>query len=160
VQLDFFQPKGPSPAALAATIARLAALCGADRVGTPQPSDTHRPDTATVVPFTGDGGCASGSTAASGGTRPATLAPVALRAFRPPTVLEVFECAGRLDYVRGRGFGGRVVHQAGPWRLGGEWWTVDPFAREYYDVELSDGGVYRIFREVRHHCWRADGMYD
>jgi protein ImuB len=160
VQLDFFQPKGPSPAALAATIARLAALCGADRVGTPQPSDSHRPDMARVAPFTGDGGRASGNTAASDGTRPATLAPVALRAFRPPAALEVFECAGRLDYIRGRGFGGRVVHQAGPWRLGGEWWTVDPFAREYYDVELSDGGVYRIFRDVRHHCWRADGMYD
>ena len=85
---------------------------------------------------------------------------MALRAFRPPVPLEVFECKGRLDYVRGRGFGGRVVHWAGPWRLRGEWWAADPYAREYYDVELSDGGVYRVYRDARSKCWLADGMYD
>ena len=83
----------------------------------------------------------------------------------PPVELTVFESAGRLDYVRGTGFGGRVVHVAGPWKLRGEWWSADPFAREYYDVELSDGGVYRIYRDL---CpgrgggarWWADGVYD
>ena len=64
---------------------------------------------------------------------------MALRAFRPVVDLEVFESRGRLDYVRGRGFGGRVVQAAGPWRVRGEWWTDDAYAREYYDVELSDG---------------------
>ena len=102
-------------------------------------------------------------------------APVALRAFRPPVVLTVFESAGKLDYVRGPGFGGHVVHVAGPWKLRGEWWSTDPFAREYYDVELSDGGVYRIYRDlrifrhsggsgdpenVRKRRWHADGVYD
>ena len=74
--------------------------------------------------------------------------------------LEVFERAGSLDYVRGRGFGGRVVHRAGPWRLRGEWWSADPYVREYYDVELSDGGVYRIYRDLRLRQWMADGVYD
>jgi protein ImuB len=50
-QLDFFQPRGPAPAALAATIARLAVLCGPDRVGAPRCADSHRPDAADVVPF-------------------------------------------------------------------------------------------------------------
>jgi protein ImuB len=85
---------------------------------------------------------------------------LALRAFRPPVSLEVFESRGRLDYVRGDGFGGRVVHWGGPWRVRGEWWTDDPYAREYYDVELTDGGVYRIHRDVRSGCWLADGVYD
>ena len=75
-------------------------------------------------------------------------------------MLEVFESAGRLDYVRGRGFGGRVVHLAGPWRLRGEWWTTDPYDREYYDVELTDGALYRIFHDRRTRQWLADGMYD
>jgi protein ImuB len=86
---------------------------------------------------------------------------LALRAFRPPVPLEVFECRNSPDYVRGAGrFGGRVVHWAGPWRVRGEWWTEDPFAREYYDVELSDGGVYRIYRDARSGEWAADGVYD
>jgi hypothetical protein len=85
---------------------------------------------------------------------------VALRAFRPPVALDVFADAGRLDYVRARGFGGRVVHVGGPWRLQGEWWTGDPCAREYYDVELTDGGVYRIYRDERTGQWVADGVYD
>jgi hypothetical protein len=85
---------------------------------------------------------------------------MALRAFRPAVELEVYESRGRLDYVRGAGFGGRVVHAAGPWRVRGEWWTDDAYAREYYDVELSDGGVYRIYRDARQARWRADGVYD
>jgi hypothetical protein len=88
------------------------------------------------------------------------VARIALRAFRPPMPLEVFTSAGNLDYVRGARLGGRVVHVAGPWRLRGEWWTADPCAREYYDVELTDGGVYRIYRDLRRDCWLADGAYD
>jgi len=62
------------------------------------------------------------------------------------------------------------VHLAGPWRVCGEWWTSDPYDREYYDVELTDGGLYRIYREGEREGaregdggkrrWLADGMYD
>src|SRR5437773_1130039 len=51
-QLDLFRPNGPSAVALAATIARLAALCGADRVGRPVALDSHRPDATAVADFT------------------------------------------------------------------------------------------------------------
>jgi len=44
--------------------------------------------------------------------------------------------------------------------LCGEWWTPDPYDREYYDVELTDGGLYRVYREGPDHRWLADGMYD
>ena len=180
-QLDLFRPNGPSAVVLAATIARLAALCGADRVGRPVALDSHRPDATAVADFTdpatahhsarnnampahtcraiADSARASTCIATDSDGVPAD-ARVALRAFRPPVVLEVFESAGRLDYVRGRGFGGRVVHLAGPWRLRGEWWTTDPYDREYYDVELTDGALYRIFHDRRTRQWLADGMYD
>ncbi len=154
-QLDLFRSNGPSAVALAATIARLAALCGPERVGRPVDVDSHRPDAAAVTGFTDP---TTSPPAHSNGVP--TDARVALRAFRPPVALEVFESAGRLEYVRGRGFGGRVVHLAGPWRLRGEWWTADPYDREYYDVELTDGALYRIFRDGRTRQWLADGMYD
>ncbi|SRR6266404_3234116 len=176
-QLDLFRPNGPSAVALAATIARLAALCGPERVGRPVDVDSHRPDAAAVAGFTDPStsqrarvAAADASTISNGSRADAHMttdsagaiadARVALRAFRPPVALEVFESAGRLDYVRGRGFGGRVVHLAGPWRLRGEWWTADPYDREYYDVELTDGALYRIFRDGRTRQWLADGMYD
>jgi hypothetical protein len=49
---------------------------------------------------------------------------------------------------------------AGPWSLEDGWWSVDPVARDYWDVELSGGGLYRIFRDRRTGDWFADGMYD
>ena len=158
-QLDLLRPAGPSPAVLATMLARLAALCGPDRVGVLRPTDSHRPDAVQVTPFTHDP-ATSERPHPVGPTTNGGAVHMALRAFRPAVDLEVYESRGRLEYVRGRGFGGRVVHAAGPWRVRGEWWTDDAYAREYYDVELSDGGVYRIYRDARHACWRADGVYD
>ena len=51
-QLDLFRPAGPQPAQLAATLARLGALCGDGAVGAPQLVDSHRPDAYAVAPFT------------------------------------------------------------------------------------------------------------
>ena len=53
-----------------------------------------------------------------------------------------------------------VLQCAGPWRLFGEWWGESRFARDYYDVELSDGGVYRLYRNMEDESWFIDGIYD
>jgi protein ImuB len=159
-QLDLLRPAGPAPAALAAMLARLAALCGPDRVGVLRCADSHRPDAVELRQFVGAVSSRLRADPRESTTNAGTVVRLALRAFRPPVPLEVFENRGTLDYVRGNGFGGRVVHWAGPWRLRGEWWTADPYAREYYDVELSDGGVYRLYRDARSSSWLADGMYD
>ncbi len=84
--------------------------------------------------------------------------------------MEVFEDRGRLDFVRTaapRGDGdcscrcqGRVVSAAGPWRVHGEWWKESAFRRDYYDVQLSDGAVYRIFHDRNDSQWFVDGVYD
>jgi hypothetical protein len=50
--------------------------------------------------------------------------------------------------------------RAGPWRLHGEWWGDACYARDYFDVELSDGGVYRIYRNLADESWYLDGLYD
>jgi hypothetical protein len=56
---------------------------------------------------------------------------------------------------------GRVRVASGPWELEQEWWRPEQgVAREYWDVELDDGAVYRIYRDRRTGDWLADGVYD
>jgi hypothetical protein len=55
---------------------------------------------------------------------------------------------------------GRVRVASGPWSLEEGWWTESPVDRDYWDVEVSDGGLYRIYRERRGGAWFADGIYD
>lgn len=187
-QLTLFGPAALSPDRLATTIARLAALLGADRVGSPRSVDGHRPERITltgyappppphvrVVPREGRG-------------------LLSVRVLRPPVALEVLlenaplalpppPDGGRgekrlpLPAAEGRGEGrpsslkslasdaappiaGSVRVAAGPWSLEDGWWTDAPADRDYWDVELSDGGLYRIYRDRAADKWFADGVYD
>ncbi len=55
---------------------------------------------------------------------------------------------------------GLVRVAAGPWSLEEGWWKDEPIAREYWDVELSGGGLYRIYRDSTSGDWFGDGVYD
>jgi hypothetical protein len=55
---------------------------------------------------------------------------------------------------------GRVKVASGPWNLEESWWSEEPVERDYWDVELSDGGLYRVFRHRGSGEWFADGIYD
>jgi protein ImuB len=79
---------------------------------------------------------------------------------RPPRAVEVFCERDRPEFVRGEAFAGRVVQAAGPWRVQGEWWSESPYARDYYDAQLSDGCVYRLFCDLATRSWFVDGVYD
>ena len=169
-QLDLFRPNGPAPERLAVTLARLTALCGADRVGTPVVADSHRPDAYGVASFQGARGLGGygirGQEEKSPTPNPPTPSPLptpcplALRAFRPPHVVEVFCERDRPEFVRGDALAGRVVHAAGPWRVHGDWWHDGTFSRDYYDAQLSDGCVYRLYRDLATQHWFVDGVYD
>jgi protein ImuB len=153
-QLGLFVPPGPAPERLATTLARLGALCGPGRVGVPVVVDTHRPGAADVAAF---------AVSPAGLPDPATSpAPCRLvvRVLRPPRRLEVFSERDAPCFVRGTGLGGRVVAVAGPWRIAAEWWSDAPCARDYFDLELSDGGLYRCYRERASGAWFVDGVYD
>lgn len=158
LQLGLFAPPGPSPERLATTLARLAVLCGADRVGAPAVVDTHRPGVAATVPFIPPPPDARA--AAPGAVATPADGRLVVRALRPPRPIDVFSDRGRPDFVRGPGLGGRVVGAAGPWRLAGEWWGDGAYVRDYWDLELSDGGVYRCYRDATSARWFADGVYD
>ena len=55
---------------------------------------------------------------------------------------------------------GEVRVASGPWRLEERWWSEEGIDRDYWDVELSDGGLYRIFEDKKGGEWFADGIYD
>jgi len=55
---------------------------------------------------------------------------------------------------------GLVRVSAGPWSLEEGWWNDKPVERDYWDLELSGGGLYRVYRDRTTGDWFADGMYD
>ena len=55
---------------------------------------------------------------------------------------------------------GRVQVASGPWGLEEAWWSVQDRQRDYWDVELQRGGLYRIFRQRQSGEWFVDGVYD
>lgn len=156
VQSGLFSPAGPAPERLATTLARLGVLCGDDRIGAPAVPDTYRPAAAAVVPFVPPAAAPTTTTTAS----PDAGCRLVVRALRPPRPVEVFAERDVPAFVRGAGMGGRVVEAAGPWRLAGEWWRTTPLARDYWDLELSDGGLYRCYRDLASGAWFVDGVYD
>jgi protein ImuB len=153
-QLGLFTPPGPAPERLATTLARLGALCGPGRVGVPVVVDTYRPGAADVAAFTPP------PAAPPAPAVPDSPCRLVVRALRPPRSLEVFSERDAPCFVRGTGLGGRVVALAGPWRIAAEWWSDAPCVRDYYDVELTDGGLYRCYQERASGAWFVDGVYD
>jgi protein ImuB len=155
-QADMFLPPAPAPDRLETTIARLAALCGPENVGALRLDNSHRPEAVRLAPFAAPMPRASpyADESASNVTR------LVMRAIRPALEIEALCSRGTPEVVRGAGLGGRVVSLAGPWRRDGEWWRQGGFARDYYELALDDGRVYRAFRELQSERWFIDGVYD
>jgi len=104
-QFGLFETALRSPQQLYETLARLTALLGSDRVGTPIKEETHRPDTFRMEPFTWS---LSADTAAS--TAKAEKSRVALRRFRPPAATSIFVSE---DRPASRPTGSRLSQPAG-----------------------------------------------
>lgn len=168
VQGDLFAPPSPAPGKLAATLVRLAALVGPERVGAPAVADTHEPGRYLVVPFEPPPWEAPSPVCAGkrgqererevGGGR--CSVPPVLRAVRPPLPAQVVLAGCRPVAVHAGRFGGAVVALAGPYRTTGEWWKDRPFSREDYDVALADGSVLRLSFDRLAKAWAVDGVYD
>jgi protein ImuB len=168
-QLTLFGPPALSPDRLATTLARLFALLGAGRVGSPRPVDGHRPERFALVPYAPPPPPERSDTVAEPAPKPRGL--LAVRLLRPPRALEVeLDDGGRPRALAAREadeaaakrhkIDGRVRVASGPWRLEEQWWTESPIDREYWDVELEGGGLYRLFRDLSTGRWFADGAYD
>jgi protein ImuB len=212
LQHTLFTRPHPTPDQISTLLARLAALMGQDRLGTPAPVDSYRPDAFAMAPFATEHdttlkrarrpargalslpkdtprparGVRPGDTAASSvvhrdrsaAPSPESSIPVvsALRRCRPPIPARVGVGPDhrplRVTTDRRGVAGGGVVSCAGPWRTSGEWWVSadhppgrpdrpdQPWSRDEWDVALSDGAVYRIFRDRATDGWFIDAIVD
>jgi protein ImuB len=95
--------------------------------------------------------------------------------FRPPLRAMVDASRGYPQQVSAwgpnRSVYGKVVRLAGPWRKTGDWWRVDCWARDEWDVAVEQSGsatgehkstqvLYRIYRELHSGAWFVEGSYD
>jgi protein ImuB len=163
IQYSLLERAMPSPETLATLTARLGALVGERRCGSPALLDTHRPDAFEVRPFApAPSGPRSGQKAPLPPVAPESLI---LRRFRPPIAVRVTVERGRPVRVAidRRGMpGGPVQQQAGPWRTSGAWWdgTGAGWDRDEWDVSLSDGSLCRLFLDRLTARWFIEAVLD
>jgi protein ImuB len=80
---------------------------------------------------------------------------MAFRAFRPPLTAKV-----QSGFISAPGIHGKAMQLAGPWRTSGDWWTAGAWAGDEWDIELSDGALYRIRCDSQTGRWFIEGRYD
>jgi protein ImuB len=157
---------------LATLLARLGALMGSDRVGSPSLVDTYRPGAFSMATFDPPRNFSNPKSQPHPSGRAAQPAAV-LRRFRSPIPARVTLAQGRPVRVTTdrRGIaGGRVERCEGPWRSSGEWWRPAPATHatqashpwncDEWDVVLSDGTTYRISQAHNEDAWFVDGLID
>jgi protein ImuB len=166
VQFSLITRPLPSPEQLSTLMARLQALMGETRCGSPALVDSWKPGAFAMTPFVPRAGNVAAPAAS-----PVSLA---LRRFRRPVPARVRITDGKPARVtidrRGMdggavtgGAGGGVSVCAGPWRTSGQWWRKsesDGWERDEWDVTLTDGATYRLFRARDTEQWFVDGVVD
>ena len=161
VQGELFIPPGPEPERMEITLARIKAIAGESRVGSPVLLNTHRPDAFQMQRFSPSSEEALGARtsrpplAADSGQeinaqhperarRPRSqehrpsLPHSALRRFRPalPARVEMKDAVpGFVTFLNQRR---KVLAQAGPWRSCGDWWNESSWARNEWDITLIE----------------------
>ena len=167
VQFSLLERAVPSPETVATLTARLNALVGEDRCGSPVLLDSHRPDAFELRPAFAEASARQAEVRKKR-TRcevEADGSPVILRRFRPPVAVRVTTDCGRPAHVAidRKGMpGGRVEQYAGPWRTSGAWWHAGGlhWDRDEWDVAVSDGAVCRLYRDRETGKWFLEGVVD
>jgi protein ImuB len=161
VQLGLFTPQTPEPSHLDVTIARLKAIAGEDRVGSPVLEDTHRPGSYHLEDFAPADATLARS--AVGGSQPRA----ALRRMRPPLPVRVTLHAAKPASFRAGQCDYAVSAAYGPWRTSGCWWTTDAWDAEEWDVlaDRRDGAgraavACLLVYEREQNQWRLEAFYD
>jgi protein ImuB len=156
-QFGLFETTLRNPHQLSETLARLIALFGADRVGTPVLEETHQPDAFRVEPFLWAVASAVPSGQPSHALRTAHSA-AALRRFRPAVSASLLLDEDTLAHVHSAEIQGKIIEQQGPYLLSGNWWDEKSWSRAEWDMQLEDGELVRAHES--HGTWKIDGVYD
>ena len=157
-QFGLFETTLRNPHQLSETLARLTALLGGDRIGTPVLEETHRPDAFRMQPFRWDiveSAVPSGQSSDALRTAHVTAA---LRRFRPAVSASVLQDADTPSHVRSAEMSGKIIDERGPYFLSGNWWDEKSWARAEWDLQLQNGELVRAYE--RDGVWKIDGVYD
>ncbi len=146
VQTGIFLPVTPAPDKLELTLARIRGIVGENNVGIPELLNTHHPHPFRLVKAQPITSHQSPVTSHQG-----------FRYFRPPLPATVELDRNRPVRITASGIHGKVLNAAGPWRTSGDWWTTTAWNRDEWDVALSNGSLYRIYRDPH---WFIEGSYD
>lgn len=148
------------------TLKRLRQIAGSDRVGSPRPKDTHRPDQFELVPLSAEIDEPDQQAALmveEEGLRyevpGVKQIGATFRRYARRVVAEVeFEddVPRCLDSSRAKG---TVTTAYGPWRNEGEWWDRGKaWNRVEWDLELKQQGLFRLVGKEGE--WVVEGYYD
>ena len=156
-QFGLFETVLRDPRQFQETLARLAALLGEDRVGTPLLENSHRPDAFRMAPpdFENAPDVLSSRVAE-------ILRATPLRRIRPSAAAQVGIVEGESEAapvsLRCAVANGRLQVTVGPWRASGQWWEAGAWQREEWDASTSDGKVIRLVRQSS--GWSVEGILD
>jgi nucleotidyltransferase/DNA polymerase involved in DNA repair len=155
-QFGLFETTLRNPHQLSDTLARLIALLGADRVGTPVLEETHRPDAFRVEPFAWN----AAESAIPSGELPDAVrtahTTTTLRRFRPVAPASVF--ISESWHLQSEKIHGKVIDQRGPYLISGNWWDEKSWERAEWDLQLGNGSLVRAHKSEG--TWKIDGIYD
>jgi protein ImuB len=155
VQLGLFTPQAPEPSRLDVTLARLKALVGADRVGSPVLVDTNRRGSFNLADF---------AIRDQPDVSTETTSRISLRRMRPPHLLRMQV----QDHKPASFHDGADTYQVqttyGPWQSSGCWWSVNQWDLEEWDVMATNKNGEAVgcllIHDHLNHKWLLDAMYD
>jgi len=155
VQLGLFAPQMPEPSRLDVTIARLKAIVGTDRVGSPVLKNTHRSGYFDMQEF-----AIIDQNSSIAESPPRT----SLRRMRPPHPIRVQIQSQKPVTFRDGSDRYEVVAAYGPWLSSGCWWSVEKWDLEEWDVMATNGVGESVGCLIVHNHlddrWLLDALYD
>ena len=141
VQLGLFSPQLPEAGRLDVTLARIAALVGEDRVGTPELKDTHQPDRFAMAGF---------KVAETKPNNKKIMQRSAVRRLRPEETIAMFLRNERPVEFRFRSTSYRIERAWGPWQMSSSWWNGEAWSVEEWDVVAQGANRNKIFCRIVH----------
>jgi protein ImuB len=157
-QFGLFETTLRNPHQLSETLARLTALLGGDRIGTPVLEETHRPDAFRMQPFRWDIVKSAVPSGQSFDALSAAHVTAALRRFRPAVSASVSQDEDKPAHVRSPAMSEKIIEERGPYLLSGNWWDEKSWRRAEWDLQLKNGELVRAHE--RDGVWKIDGVYD